>query len=237
MVPAIFIPGLLCTGELFDKQRTGLDGQLSIDIGDTTEADTIAAMARNILDKAPERFLLLGFSMGGVVALEIMRQAGERVCGLVLVDTGARADVVWQTALGLVFLKSAEFAGLDWTMRRSVPPLLYKDHRSDAALTAEILGMGRALGLDVLRRQQSALAGRDDYRPSLAAIACPSLVISGEDDPLATPSLARELAVGIPGAGIEIIARSGHYSVLERPVEVNVALKRFVSERVAGADA
>ena len=73
MVPAIFIPGLLCTGELFDNQRTGLDGQLSIDIGDITEADTISAMARNILDKAPERFLLLGFSMGGVVALEIMR--------------------------------------------------------------------------------------------------------------------------------------------------------------------
>jgi pimeloyl-ACP methyl ester carboxylesterase len=84
----------------------------------------------------------------------------------------------------------------------------------------------------VFGRQQAALASRDDYRPSLAAIACPSLVIGGSDDPLATPKLAYELAAGIPGAGIEIIPRCGHYSVLERPGEVNAVVSRFVAEAV-----
>ncbi len=230
MIPAIFIPGLLCTGELFDAQRAGLGDQLSISIGDITAADSIAEMARKILDEAPESFLLLGFSMGGVVALEIMRQAGERVRGLILVDTSARADALWQAALSLVFLRLAEFAGLDWTIRNSVSRLLHKDRRTDKILTGKILGMAQALGLDVLRRQQSALASRDDYRSSLAAIACPSLVIGGSNDPLATPKLAYELAAGIPGAWIEIIPRCGHYSVLERPDEVNAVVSRFVAE-------
>ena len=230
MIPAIFIPGLLCTGALFDGQRAGLSGQLEISIGDITEADTIQAMAGRILDEAPESFLLLGFSIGGVVALEIMRHAGERVRGLILVDTSARADALWQAALSMVFLRVAEFAGLDWTTRKSMSPLLYKDHRTDKSLTGKILGMANALGLDVLRRQQLALARRDDYRSSLAAIACPSLVIAGRNDPLATPKLARELAEGIPGAGIEIIPRCGHYSVLERPDEVNAVVSRFVAE-------
>jgi len=230
MIPAIFVPGLLCTGALFDGQRAGISGQLEISIGDITQADSIAEMARTILDEAPDRFVLLGFSMGGVVALEIMRQASERVRGLILVDTSARSDALWQSALSMVFLGLAEFAGLDWTIRKSISPLLYKDRRTDRILTDKILGMAQTLGLDVLRRQQSALARRDDYRSGLAAIACPSLVIAGSDDPLATPNLARELAAGIPGAGIEIIPRCGHYSVLERPDEVNAVVSRFVAD-------
>ena len=232
MIPAIFIPGLLCTGALFDGQSTGLGNQLEISVGDITQADNIPAMAGNILDEAPDRFVLLGFSMGGVVALEIMRQAGERVRGLILVDTSARADALWQTALSLVFLGLAEFAGLDWTIRKSMSPLLYEDRRTDKAVTGKILGMAQALGLDVLRRQRSALASREDYRSGLAAIACPSLVIGGSNDPLATPKLAHELAAGISGAGIEIIPRCGHYSVLERPDEVNATVSKFVAEMI-----
>jgi len=232
MIPAIFIPGLLCTGALFDGQRAGLGGQVEISIGDITQADSIAEMARTILDEAPDRFVLLGFSIGGVVALEIMRRASERVRGLILVDTSARADALWQAALSAAFLRIAEFAGLDWTIRKSTPQLLYKDRQTDKAMTGKILGMAQALGLDVLRRQRSALASRDDYRSGLAAITCPGLVIAGRNDPLATPKLARELAAGIPGAGIEIIPRCGHYSVLERPDEVNAVVSKFVAEMI-----
>ena len=232
MIPAVFIPGLLCTDALFDGQRAGLVGQLEISIGDISEADSIAAMARKILDQAPENFVLLGFSMGGVVALEIMRQASQRVRGLILADTGARADTPEQAGRRKEFVEFAESSGLEQAMRKSLSLLLHEERQNDEALIGKFLGMAEELGLEVFRRQQSALASREDYRLELRSIACPSLVLCGGDDAMTPPELSHELTAGIPGARLEIIADCGHLSVLERPDEVNAVVSRFVAEAV-----
>lgn len=82
--PLILVPGLVCDGAVWAHQRAGL--------ADVARPDTMQTMATEVLGAAPERFAIAGFSMGGYVALEVLRQAPHRVTRLALIDTGARAD-------------------------------------------------------------------------------------------------------------------------------------------------
>src|SRR4051812_8146653 len=90
--PLLLIPGLLCTRALYAPQIAALGRDRDILVGDHTRDGTMAAIARRVLEAAPERFALAGLSMGGYVALEIMHQAPERVTRLALLDTNARPD-------------------------------------------------------------------------------------------------------------------------------------------------
>lgn len=89
----LFLPGLLNDASLFQQQIDVLSAVASTDVADLTQAETIADAARSVLDHAPkEPFVLVGLSLGGYVAFEIMRQAPERVAALALLDTSARPD-------------------------------------------------------------------------------------------------------------------------------------------------
>lgn len=94
----VFIPGLTCTGAVFGPQINSLK-ERPIILAETCDLDTIEAMAQRLLDHAPAKFALLGISMGGYIALEVIRQAPERVSRLALLNTNARDDTLAQTQL------------------------------------------------------------------------------------------------------------------------------------------
>ena len=224
MTPTVLIPGLACTAELFAAQIPALWRHGPVTVASTLEGETIADMAAAILRDAPPRFALGGLSMGGYIALEIMRQAPERVMKLALLDTSARPDTPEQSTQRRALVARAQAGELEPVLRQIAPNLLHPDHRADQRLIEVQVGMGLAVGADGFARQQTAIISRIDSRPHLAAIRIPTLVLVGDKDALTPPDRSEEMAAAIPDARLVVIPECGHASTLEQPEVVNTAL-------------
>lgn len=223
-LPTVLVPGLTCSARLYAEQIPVLWQYGPVIIADHRRDDSMAGIARRILAAAPPRFMLAGLSMGGYIAFEIMRQAPERVAKLALLDTGARADTPEQTERRKPAIALAEAGRYAEILDQVYPIYVHRDRRDDEALKAVVRMMAQETGAEAYLRQQKAIIGRPDSRPGLAAITCPTLVLVGEGDEATPPELAREIAAGIPGARLVIVANSGHLSTLERPQAVTKAL-------------
>lgn len=228
MEPVVLIPGLLCTEILFAPQIVALADR-PILVGDHRSHDTMAAIAAHILAQAPERFALAGLSMGGYIALEIMKTAPERVTRLALLDTTAQPDTPAQTESRLKLIGLAENGGFDQVGETLYPLFVHENRAGDKVLKDTVLEMARDTGSEAFVRQQRAIMGRDDARPRLAAIACPTVVIVGDGDRLTPVEKAREIHEGIAGSSLEIVPGCGHLSTLESPEVVTRVLKSWIS--------
>jgi pimeloyl-ACP methyl ester carboxylesterase len=225
----VLVPGLLCTRELWEPQIAALADIADCMVADHTHHKTMADIARSILKTAPDRFALAGLSMGGYIACEIVRQAPERVERLALLDTGSRADTPERTAGRRDLIATARREGVRRAQELLMPSLIHPSRHGDRPLVETILQMAVDTGLAAFERQEEAIIGRPDNRPFLPSIRCPTLVIVGREDALTPPELAREIADGIPGARLEVIADCGHLSTLERPEAVNLALRAWLT--------
>lgn len=224
------VPGLLCDAQLWRPQVEDLAGVADIWIADHTRSDTMAGVARDVLADAPfASFALAGLSMGGYIALEIMRQAPQRVARLALLDTAAGADLPEQTQRRMDFIALAErgkFLGITDVL---LPLLIHPSRRAERALTDVVKSMAKNIGKDAFVRQQRAIMSRADSLGLLASIACPTLVLCGRQDALTPLARHEEIAAGISGARLEVIEDCGHLSTLEKPVPVNAALRRWLA--------
>lgn len=220
-VALVLLPGLLLNRRLYAAQLEALAGAADCLVADLTRHDTVAGLAADVLEQAPERFALAGLSMGGSVALEIMRLAPERVLRLALLDTQARPDTPEITARRRPLMALAEAGGLDEVARRLLPVLLHPSRLAEPEPTGTVLQMAREIGQDAFLRQERALIARPDRRPDLGAIACPTLVLAGREDALTPLDRQLELAHGIPDATLVLVPGCGHLAPLERPEAVN----------------
>jgi pimeloyl-ACP methyl ester carboxylesterase len=227
--PLVLIPGLLCDAALWRAQMEDLADIAEPMVADMTHDESMAAMACTVLNAAPQRFALAGLSMGGYVAQEVMRQASSRVLKLALLDTGARADTAEQSARRRGLIELAQKGDFKGVTPRLLPLFLHPDRLADEELVAAVTEMAERVGKDAFLRQQRAIMGRTDSRPSLAAIGCPTLVLCGRQDALTPVALHQEMAAQIPGAGLEIIEDCGHLSTMERPREVTAALRQWLA--------
>lgn len=226
----LLLPGLLNDASLFTDQVAALSPLGVVEVGDLTTAGTIPEMAASVLKAASaERFVLLGLSLGGYVAFEIMRQAPERVAGLVLMDTTARPDTDEATAKREALIKLAA-TDLDAVTEQLLPRLSHPERMNLPSVRGVIQSMATSLGKEVFVRQQRAIMGRPDSRPTLATITCPTLVICGRDDLITPPELATEMADGIRHASLSIIEHCGHLATLDQPEEVNRLLVDWIND-------
>lgn len=224
----LLLPGLLNDASLFTEQIAALTPLGAVEVGDLTTAGTITDLAASVLKAASaERFVLLGLSLGGYVAFEIIRQAPERVAGLALIDTTARPDNAEAIAKREALIELAE-TDLDAVTEQLLPRLSHPERMNLPAVRGVIQSMARSLGKEVFERQQRAIMGRPDSRPTLAAITCPTLVICGQDDLITPPELASEMADGIRHAKLKLIAQCGHLSTLDQPEEVSRLLVDWI---------
>jgi len=226
--PLILLPGLLCDGALWQHQSQALADIADVSVADLTSQETIGVMASQVLAEAPEQFALAGLSMGGYVALEIIRQAPERVARLALVDTNARADSPQQSAdrwalIGLA--RSGEFKGVT---RRLLPLLVHRERVNDEQLANAIFAMAERVGRDAFIRQQRAIMGRPDSRRDLGLIHCPTVVLCGRQDLLTPLAMATEMAEKIPRAVLVAIEECGHLAALEQPQAVSAVLRYWL---------
>jgi pimeloyl-ACP methyl ester carboxylesterase len=229
-LPVVLIPGLLGSPRLYAPQIPELWRRGAVMVADHARDDTMSAIARRILASAPPRFALAGLSMGGYVAFEIVRQASARVAKLALLDTSARADTPEAIAARHAQMALASSGRLgevvEMQFERTVHPL----HRDDPHLREANRLMAEDVGAEAFVRQQHAIIGRPDSRPTLAAIGCPTLVLVGEQDQLTPPERAIEMAQGIRGARLVTVPECAHLSPLERPREVTRALLDWLGD-------
>lgn len=226
--PIVFLPGLLCNRTVFGPQTESLSPNHPTFVTELTHHDSVAALARQVLTEAPDRFTLIGLSMGGYVAFEVLRQAMARVERLVLFDTSARPDddTTRRRRRGLIALsRQGRFKGVT---QRLLPQLVHPSRLDDRVLTDTIINMASDIGREAYLRQQTAILGRPDSRPLLPSITCPTLVVCGREDMLTPLQRSREIAEAIPGGTLEIIEQAGHLVTLERPDVVNRILLRWL---------
>ncbi len=225
----VLVPGLLCDERLWRHQAEGLaDLADRVLVPNVTGPDSVAGMARGILEFAPERFALAGLSMGGYVSLEVMRQAPERVEALALLDTSARPDTPQQTEARLGLIGLARAGRFDEVWRTLMPKVVHPDRVEEPGIRSDVQGMAHAVGPEGFERQERAIIGRPDSRPDLPGISCPTLVLCGCEDALTPPHLHEELADGIPGASLHKIENCGHLSTIERPEAVTRAMRAWL---------
>jgi pimeloyl-ACP methyl ester carboxylesterase len=223
-IHTVLVPGLLCSARLYERVLPEVWARGAATIADTRRDDTLGGMAERLLAAAPERFVLAGLSMGGYVALEVLRRAPERVRAVACISTSARPDTGEQTANRRAQMEMARDGSLDELVDAMFPTLVDAGAREDAGLLAIERAMAHEIGPAVFCVQQEAIIARPDSRPQLPSIACPAAVIHGAGDQVLTVDHGEELAAGIPGARRTIIPGCGHMSTLERPAEVGGAL-------------
>jgi len=227
--PLILLPGLLCDRALWEPQLAALSDIAEMSVGDLTQEDSMAGMARSVLAKAPPRFALAGLSMGGYASFEIMRQAPERVERLALLDTSARPDRREQTQDRLELIKQAEQGNFKGVTPRLLPRWVHPSRVTDPELVRTVTEMTQRVGREAFVRQQTAIVHRPDSRPGLSRIRCPTLVLCGHEDAATPVDLHREIAADISDARLVIVPECGHLSTLERPDRVNDELRRWLT--------
>lgn len=219
------IPGFMLDDDLWRDIAPALAPFGPLIHADPRRGDTIEDMAREALALAPERFALLGFSMGGYVAREILRLAPARVTHLALIASSSRGDNEIQARRREVAAAAAPaaFRGIS---RRSVARSLAPERETDEALIARMVAMSQRLGGEVFHRQAAYRRAGDGA--ALARISCPTLVVAGTRDRLRSLAESEELAQGIPGARL-VSLPTGHMIPMEAPDELGEILRGFLS--------
>jgi len=234
-VNLLLLPGLLCDGALWAPILPYVERRAQCRVADYGSVTSLPAMAERVLTDAPSTFALAGHSMGGRVALEVLRQAPERVSKLALLDTGfrPRAEGVAgddEKARRLALLALARTRGMRAMAREWVRPMVHPDRLDDAPLIDAILDMFERRTADEFAGQIRALLARPDATALLRSIACPALVLCGRDDGWSTLRQHEEMAALIPGATLAVIDRCGHMAPMERPRDVGTALAGWLAE-------
>jgi pimeloyl-ACP methyl ester carboxylesterase len=224
----VLLPGLLNDKRVFGPQIAALQSHASITVPELWHDDTIDALVDRVLKQAPQEFALAGFSMGGYVALELVRRAPKRVRRLALIDTSARPEtdesrkrrqaLIDQTRLG-------RWRGITALM---LPLLVHPDKVKDKTLVAALQAMAMTVGSDGYANQQRAIMGRRDHRKLLPKIAVPTIVVCGHDDQVTPYDLSQEIAAGIKGSRLIGLERCGQVSPLEQPAGVTTALREWL---------
>ncbi|SEW35563.1 Pimeloyl-ACP methyl ester carboxylesterase [Aliiroseovarius sediminilitoris] len=230
MTPLVLLPGMMCDARLFAPQFAAFSGQRMVVSAPITEHDRVERLAEAVLSDAPPRFALAGLSMGGIVAMEVLRQARDRVERIALLDTNPLAETDAVKARRFPQMQKVREGQLAHVMRDEMKP----NYLSDGPRRQEILDLCMEMALDlgphVFLTQSRALMGRPDQAETLRATQLPALVLCGRDDTLCPVARHELMADLIPDAHLEIIDGAGHLPTLEQPEKTNVALARWLED-------
>lgn len=227
----LLLPGLACDAELFAAQQLALAGAHRVHVSDVHRREaTLPLMAARLLHEQPGSHVLVGASMGGMLALEIVRQAPQRVRAVALLGSTARPDTPELVKLRTQACAMFAAGRMDEVLRANVLFAFHPLHTRNRALVDGYLAMLRRAGAEQLITQNRAVMARADSRPLLPSITCPVLVACGEADALTTPEHAREIAALVPQARLEIVPGAGHMLTLEQPERVNTLLRHWLDE-------
>ena len=236
----LLAPGLMCDATSWGAVPSGLP-EFDCRVVDHGQADSLVQMAEQLLADAPARFALAGHSMGGRVALEVMRLAPERVTHLGLFDTGHLPKPAGEAGdeevrKRMALLAIAREQGVRAMAAEWVKGMVAPQRLSDAALIEDILAMFERKSADIFERQLRALIQRPDATAVLQAVRVPALVLCGELDAWSPPAQHQTMADCIPARpAIVAVPGGGHMVMQEQPEPVLQAMRQWLSQPTQGA--
>ncbi len=220
----VLLPGMNCSPRLWDGVLARLDAPV---VHGPLDRPTIDGCVEAMLDRLPPRFALAGLSLGGIVAMALVRRAPERVTRLALLSTNARGPTDAQRTAWSAQRAALAAGTTPRDVQHDLLPVLL--HRRGPDLDATALAMADDVGTDVLDRQLAAQATRVDERPALAAVRVPTLVLAAAEDRLCPVDRHTEIAARVPGAHLQVLDGVGHLSPLEAPAPVAAALRTWLT--------
>lgn len=228
--PLVLIPPMMCDARVFYAQIAALSAQMPITFAPITQGERMEEMASQILTWLPAKFAVAGMGMGGMVAMEMMRRAPERITRIAFIATNAQADTPEIAALREPNIITAKAGRLDDAMQAEVNPawLSPGPYRMDVM---SLLGdMANALGTDVYVRQNRAMQRRKDQQDIMRRIKQPALVMCGDHDGQHTLRRHEFIAELVPYAKLEVVPNAGHIPTLENPDVVTAALRDWMHQ-------
>ena len=229
--PLVLLSGHMSSAATWEHQVRQLPRQRTVVVPDAHYGlNSIAAMARTIAARIPDRFDLVGWSMGGYIALELYPLVRERIRSLTLISTSARAESRDALIRRAEFLRAVQTSGLHAAFVASLDQMIKEPQRVDAGFRARIISNAVTLGEDVLFSQIKAMIGRNDNRSLLEQIDCDTLVVAATDDDVVPMDYTEEIARHIPRSRLHVVTGTGHCAPWERAAEINDVLANFWQE-------
>lgn len=238
-IPLLLLPGLMNDARVWSPLLPALGAGRTVRVAPThlhgsledSAGEAVAAMP-------PGPFAVSGFSLGGYVALEVCRQAKERIAGLALLDTGARTDAeeAKRARTRMILAIGSGAATLDQVAAGFAARVVHSTHLNDLDLLRLLADMASAVGSEGFAKQQQAAMDRPDNRELLKELQVPALVLCGREDQVTPLALSEEMANLLPDAELVIVENAGHMTTLEQPEAVKAALAGWlgrVDERLA----
>ncbi|MBX2840105.1 MAG: alpha/beta hydrolase [Gammaproteobacteria bacterium] len=227
--PLLLLPGMMCDARLFLPQVSTFSCSHPILVSPLVGENTIAGLAQRVLKHAPARFALAGLSMGGIVAMEMVRQAPERISRLALMDTNPLPDAPENAAVREAQVKKVLNGQLNSVMRDEMKPnYLYGGPRLTQILDL-CMAMAETLGPRVFVDQSNAVQYRHDQSDVLRSVSVPSLVLCGAEDRLCPVATHERMCELMPHAQLIVVQKAGHLPTLEQPDATNEALRDWLN--------
>lgn len=230
MTQLVFLPGLAADAVMWRHQMGAMPAHLNPVVTDVhSRYANLPDMAAALLREHSGDLILCGASMGGMLAMEVVHQAPQRIAALALLGTNARPETdamrsLRETAIGMFEQGQAEDI-----LKANLPLAFHPSRADDSALLQSYLDFILQAGTAQLIRQNRALMTRPDARLHLGTVCCPTLVLCGDSDQLTPPECSREIVQLIKGAEFTLMPQCGHMLTMERPTEVNAALLAWLA--------
>ncbi|MBI2772720.1 MAG: alpha/beta fold hydrolase [Burkholderiales bacterium] len=219
----ILLPGLAGDAVMWRSQLAALPAGTPVsDVH--MRLGTVPDMAAALLAEHPGQLVLCGASMGGIIAMEAVRQAPRRIAGLALLGTNARPETDDMRTLREAAIALFEQGRVEEVIAPNVAFAFHPRQAANPALVQAYLDFVLGAGAQQLVRQNRAIIARPDARTHLPQVRCPTLVMCGEDDQLTPPECSREIASLVPGAQLVMVPQCGHMLTMEQPEIVNATL-------------
>lgn len=227
--PLVLIPGMMCDGRLFTPQLAAFTADRPVLVVPPIGESTMTALAQSVLNVAPDKFALAGLSMGGIVAMEIIRQAPARVTRLALLDTNPLSDPPERATMRREQVKKVRAGKLKSVMREEMKPLYLAPGPGQSAILDLCMRMAEALGADAFEQQTQAIATRPDQCDTLRSVKVPTLVACGAEDNLCPIERHQLMHKLVEGSRLQVISDAGHLPTLEQPERSNKLLHEWLS--------
>ncbi|MFU8882931.1 MAG: alpha/beta fold hydrolase [Rhodobacterales bacterium] len=228
--PVVLLPGMMCDARLFAPQITDLSRDHAVTVAPITQGERVEEIASALLDVLPAKFALAGLSMGGIVAMELLRRAPERITRIALMDTNPLAETPQSAAAYEPMIIGARAGRLDEVMRGFMKPDFLAPGPQRLTVLHQVFEMAQDLGPEVLVRQVRALQRRRDQQVALRRCKVPALVMCGAYDRLTPLKRHAFMAELIPYARLEVIEDAGHLPTLEAPEAVTAVLRAWLKQ-------
>jgi len=226
--PIVFLPGMMCDARLWMPQIVDLSADHFVLAAPITVGKSIEEIAKNVLLQLPDRFALAGLSLGGSVAMEMVRIAPERISRLALFDTSCQAELPNIAAAREPQIVGVRSGRLMQVMQDEMKPNYFAPGPQRSQIMAIVMEMALSLGPDVFIRQSRALQKRPDQQATLRKAKVPTLVACGEFDTLYPVRRHEFMAHLMPNAKLEVIGDAGHMPTLEQPEMTNQILREWL---------